>query len=152
VELGLPYSLTRRGEYPPPPSLVPGGGAHSLAREGLGEFQFRRGDIHCGTLYIYVYFVQHTDIYGDEMRTAERSSINSDSAHSVKKHTQNLNKYTILKCCFHHVLCIGKYTAVSNLNQREQIRLFDERIFYNTGNIRQDPSSSSSIKNYDNNV
>jgi hypothetical protein len=28
---------------------------------------------------------------------------------------------------------------VSNLNQREQIRLFDERIFYNTGNIRQEP-------------
>ncbi len=37
-----------------PPSLVPRGGAHSLAREGLGESQFRRGDIHCGTLYIYV--------------------------------------------------------------------------------------------------
>ncbi len=37
-----------------PPSLVPGGGAHSQAREGVGEFQFRRGDIHCGTLYIYV--------------------------------------------------------------------------------------------------
>jgi hypothetical protein len=31
-----------------------GGGTHSLAREGLGESQFRRGDIHCGTLYIYV--------------------------------------------------------------------------------------------------
>ncbi len=25
-----------------------------LAREGLGESQFRRGDIHCGTLYIYI--------------------------------------------------------------------------------------------------
>ncbi len=37
-----------------PSSLGPGGGAHSLAREGLGESQFRRGDIHCGTLYIYV--------------------------------------------------------------------------------------------------
>ncbi len=67
---------------------------------------------------------------------AERSSINSKSAHSVKRHTQNLNNYTILKCCFHNILCTGKYTAVSNLNQREQIRLFDERIFYNTGNIR----------------
>jgi hypothetical protein len=37
-----------------PPSPVLGGGAHSLARKGLGESQFRRGDIHCGTLYIYV--------------------------------------------------------------------------------------------------
>jgi hypothetical protein len=36
------------------PPLVPGGGAHSLVREGVGESQFRRGDIHCGTLYIYV--------------------------------------------------------------------------------------------------
>jgi hypothetical protein len=36
---------------PHPPVL--GGGAHSLAREGLGESQFRRGDRHCGTLYIY---------------------------------------------------------------------------------------------------
>jgi hypothetical protein len=40
-------------ESPPPPPVL-GGGAHSLAREGLGESQFRRGDIHCGTLYIYV--------------------------------------------------------------------------------------------------
>jgi hypothetical protein len=39
---------------PPPPPPVLGGGAHSLAREGLGESQIRRGDIHCGTLYIYV--------------------------------------------------------------------------------------------------
>jgi hypothetical protein len=38
----------------PPPVL--GGGAHSLAREGLGESQFRRGDIHCGTLTILVGF------------------------------------------------------------------------------------------------
>jgi hypothetical protein len=36
----------------PPPFL--GGGAHSLAREGLGESQFQRGDIHCGTLYLYI--------------------------------------------------------------------------------------------------
>ena len=35
--------------YPPTPRfrLV----AHSLAGEGVGESQFRRGDIHCGTLY-----------------------------------------------------------------------------------------------------
>ncbi len=31
-----------------------GGGEHSLAREELGESQFRRGDILCGNLYIYV--------------------------------------------------------------------------------------------------
>jgi len=37
--------------------LVPGGGTHSLAREGVGESQFRRGDLHSGTLYIYMYFV-----------------------------------------------------------------------------------------------
>ncbi len=35
----------------PPPPLVRGRGK-SLAREGMGESQFRRGDIHCGTLYI----------------------------------------------------------------------------------------------------
>jgi hypothetical protein len=34
--------------------LEGGGGAHSPAGEGLGESQFRRGDIHCSTLYIYV--------------------------------------------------------------------------------------------------
>ncbi len=43
------------GECAPPPPLVPGGGAHSLAREGVGESQFRRGDIHYGTLYIHVH-------------------------------------------------------------------------------------------------
>ncbi len=36
---------------PPPKALVQGGG-HSLVGEGLGESQFRRGDIHCGNLYI----------------------------------------------------------------------------------------------------
>jgi hypothetical protein len=41
------------GESAPPP-LIPRGGAHSLARKGVGESQFRRGDIHCGTLYMYV--------------------------------------------------------------------------------------------------
>jgi hypothetical protein len=45
-ELRLPQPLTRRRVCPP----VLGGGAHSLAREGLGESQFRRGDIHCGVL------------------------------------------------------------------------------------------------------
>jgi hypothetical protein len=47
-ELGLPHP-SPAGECAPPPVL--GGGAHSLAREGLGESQFRRGDIHCGSLY-----------------------------------------------------------------------------------------------------
>ncbi len=52
LKLGLPQPLTRMRVCPPP--LIPGGGAHSLAREGVGESQFRRGDIHCGTLYKYV--------------------------------------------------------------------------------------------------
>jgi hypothetical protein len=52
-ELGLPQPLTRR-RVCPPPLLVPGGEAHSLAREGVGESQFRRGDKYCGTLYKYV--------------------------------------------------------------------------------------------------
>ncbi len=56
-ELGLPQPLTRRRVCPPPPGL--GGGAFSLARVGLGESQFRRGDIHSGTLYIYVLCDQH---------------------------------------------------------------------------------------------
>ena len=34
-------------------------------------------------------------------------------------------------------LHVGKYIAVSTLNQREQMRLFDERIFYNTGDVRE---------------
>jgi hypothetical protein len=39
------------GECAPPP-FGPGGREHSLAGEGLGEPQFRRGDIHCGALYL----------------------------------------------------------------------------------------------------
>ncbi len=50
LELGLPHPLTRRRVCLPPVL----GGAHSLAREGLGGSQFRRGDIHCGSLYIYL--------------------------------------------------------------------------------------------------
>jgi hypothetical protein len=37
------------GECAPPP-FGPGGRAHSLAAEGVGESQFQRGDIHCGAL------------------------------------------------------------------------------------------------------
>ncbi len=40
--------LTRRRVCP----LWFRGGAHSLAAEGVGESQFRRGDILCGTLYV----------------------------------------------------------------------------------------------------
>jgi hypothetical protein len=53
-ELGLPQPLTCRRVCPPPYGL---GGGHICWREkGLGESQFRREDIHCGTLYI-LYFV-----------------------------------------------------------------------------------------------
>jgi hypothetical protein len=40
----------------PHPTFGSGGrGAHSLAREGVEESQFQRGDIDCGsTFYIYV--------------------------------------------------------------------------------------------------
>ncbi len=50
-ELGLPQLLTRRRVCPPPHPVL-GGGAHSTAREGLGESQLRWGDIlvHCGTV------------------------------------------------------------------------------------------------------
>jgi hypothetical protein len=30
--------------------------------EGLGESQFRRGDIHCGTLYIYVLYARNSQV------------------------------------------------------------------------------------------
>jgi hypothetical protein len=43
------------GECAPTP-LVPGGAAHSLAREGVGESQFQRGYIHCGTRRLAPYF------------------------------------------------------------------------------------------------
>ncbi len=50
-----------------PHPLVPGVGTHSLAREGLGESHFRRGDIHCGTLYIHVL----CGIYAQHQREAK---------------------------------------------------------------------------------
>jgi hypothetical protein len=52
-EMGLPQPLTRRRVCLPPPPPGSWGGAHSLAREGLGESQFRRGDLHGGTLFTY---------------------------------------------------------------------------------------------------
>ncbi len=54
--IGTPPTLHPLACVPPPP---PGtGGRDTPADErgvgSLGESQFRRGDIHCGTLYIYV--------------------------------------------------------------------------------------------------
>ncbi len=54
-DLELPLPLGRRRVCPP--TLWSGGRAHSLAGEGSGESQFRRGDIHWGALYINKYFV-----------------------------------------------------------------------------------------------
>jgi hypothetical protein len=54
VGIGTPPIPHPAGECVLPPPPVLGGGAHSLAREGFGESQFRRGDIHSGTLYIYL--------------------------------------------------------------------------------------------------
>jgi len=51
------FSSRWNWDSPDPPVL--GGGTHTLAREGLGDSQFRWGDIHCGTLYI-TYFVLQT--------------------------------------------------------------------------------------------
>ncbi len=69
LELGLPQPLTPQASVPPSPVL--GRGAHSMAREGLGESQFRRGDIYCGTLYIYcTYFV-----WSSQNETPDQSSI-----------------------------------------------------------------------------
>jgi hypothetical protein len=53
--------------------LVLGGGAHLLAREGVGESQFQRGDIHYGTLYIYSIFflISNQTDKGDETEGLE---------------------------------------------------------------------------------
>ncbi len=52
-EWGLPHPLTRK-QVCPPPFGSGGGGAHSLGDEGVEEYKFRRGNIHCGTL-LYIY-------------------------------------------------------------------------------------------------
>ncbi len=60
LDLGLPQPLTRT-RVCPPPLLVPGGRAHSLAREGVGESLFRREDtlstdkFSCTVLYLLEY-------------------------------------------------------------------------------------------------
>ncbi len=49
-ELGLPHPFSRRRVCPP--TLWSGGREHSPAAKGVGESQFRRGDIRCGALCI----------------------------------------------------------------------------------------------------
>ncbi len=53
VGIGTPPTPHPQASVPPSPGS---GGRSTLAGERRvgGEFQFRRGDIHCGTLYIYV--------------------------------------------------------------------------------------------------
>jgi hypothetical protein len=54
-ELGLPQLLTRRRVFPPP-LLVPGGGAHSLAKEGWESLNSDEGT-YTVVLCINMYFV-----------------------------------------------------------------------------------------------
>jgi hypothetical protein len=65
LELGLP-NPSPAGECAPLP-LVPWGGAHTLAREGVGEFQFQRGDITV-VLFIYIYVLCDCDHAGKQRR------------------------------------------------------------------------------------
>jgi hypothetical protein len=51
-ELRLPHPSAAGACAPPP--LVPGGRGTPASGKGVGESQFQRGDIHCGTLYLYV--------------------------------------------------------------------------------------------------
>jgi hypothetical protein len=53
VGFGTPPTLTRRRECPPPP-LVPGEGAHSLAREGVQSPNSDEGTYYVYILYEYV--------------------------------------------------------------------------------------------------
>jgi hypothetical protein len=46
-ELGLPHPLNCRRLCPLPPCFRGEGHMHSLASEGVGESQFRRGNIYC---------------------------------------------------------------------------------------------------------
>jgi hypothetical protein len=55
VGIGTTPTPHPQASKPPPPRFW--GEGHTRWRErgwDLGESQFRRGDIHCGTLYIYV--------------------------------------------------------------------------------------------------
>jgi hypothetical protein len=48
-----------------------GEGAHSFAREGLGEFQCRRGDIHCGTLWVFDIRSKLSPVTGEDIELRE---------------------------------------------------------------------------------
>ncbi len=65
LELGLPHPSHLHVSVPPP-LLVPGGGAQSLAGEEVGGSQFERGDIRCGTPGIYVLCAPCGKRYGSE--------------------------------------------------------------------------------------
>jgi hypothetical protein len=56
VGIGTPPNPHPQASVPSPP-LVPGGGAHLLAREGVGESQFRRGDRHWYSIYMCTLWV-----------------------------------------------------------------------------------------------
>ncbi len=53
-DLDSPSPLAAGECAPPPFGPWGGGGAQSLAGEGLGESQFIRGDIHCAVLYMCI--------------------------------------------------------------------------------------------------
>jgi hypothetical protein len=80
--VGIGTSPTPHPQASVPPPLLPGGGAHSLAREGVEESQFRRGDIHCGTLYLYVLCVcnyRHRYVFNIKTHYEENSSVRTGS-------------------------------------------------------------------------
>jgi hypothetical protein len=76
---------------PSPPPFGSGGGAHSLAREGVGDSQFRRGDIHCGTLYTYIMFFVVPEAGSLKMNTALEYSTRGvqEGGRRCKKSTLN---------------------------------------------------------------
>jgi hypothetical protein len=122
--LGLPKPLPRRRVCPPPPPPVLGGGAHSLAREGLGESQFRREDIHCGTLYIYVLCVLNTLTYVSAVCSEIIRRLGKDLFHVLQSQGRPLTLQKYLRPvqleCIKIRLCrlYSVHTAVRSFGQK----------------------------------
>jgi hypothetical protein len=78
--VGIGTAPSPPGECGPPP-LWFRGEAHSLGGEGVGESQFRRVDVHCGTLYKCTLW---NSIGGNGWHSASADSFNT-SLHDSKR-------------------------------------------------------------------
>ncbi len=106
-ELGLSQPLTRLSPF------GSGGRGTPAGKRGVGESQFRRGDIHscsCSTLYIYIYIYIYIYVFCDRCPPKGRGRYFPIICSSAICHVHGIGAWELGKFAQGNLIYLPKYT------------------------------------------